>query len=68
MSWKAYFRNGKGKLDDMQIAAVICREFGWTYDEYLDQPITFIFTVMEMLNAEAEASQNRKKQQGKRPG
>jgi len=47
------------------LAALICREYGWTHDEFWSQPQTFIETIMEMLNAEAEAQ--NKKQEKKPP-
>jgi hypothetical protein len=36
------------------VAALICREMGWTWQEYQNQPAWFIDIVLEMLKAEAE--------------
>jgi len=47
------------------IAALICRETGWTWQEYGDQPAWFIDVVLEMLKAESSAAA-RKAQYGKR--
>lgn len=49
-------------------AAVICREFGWTWNEYWSQPQIFIDTIVSMLNEEAKAQErrNNKKPQNNR--
>ncbi len=44
-------------------AALVCREYGWTYDEYLDQPKYFVDTVLLMLRNEAQVSEWRAKTQ-----
>lgn len=50
------------------LAALICREFKWTWQEYMDQPQPFLDTIMEMLNAEGmEGERRQKQQQAKRP-
>jgi len=38
----------------MQITAILCREMGWTYEQYLDQPQEFILMLLELLKAEGE--------------
>jgi len=43
------------------IAVLICREYKWTYEEYMNQPADFIKNIIEMLTAEAEDSKNRNK-------
>lgn len=52
----AYF-GGKGAkfTGDMQ-AAIVCREFGWTWLEYQEQPQSFIDTIWDMLHEEARAT------------
>jgi len=42
-------------------AAIVCREFGWTWDEYQAQPTWFISTIVSMLREEAEESKRREK-------
>lgn len=41
------------------ITALLCRQMGWTWQEYQEQPADFIDTVTEMFKAETEA-QNKK--------
>jgi hypothetical protein len=41
-------------LREEQVAALICREFGWTWEEYRNQPAWFIDIILEMLKAESE--------------
>ena len=33
---------------------VICEMFGWTYQEFLDQPITFIQLIKEKMKIDAQ--------------
>jgi hypothetical protein len=40
---------------------LVCREFGWTWEEYQDQPTWFINEIMLMLREEAEESDRRNK-------
>lgn len=41
-------------------AAIICREFGWRYEDYLEQPEPFLNIILDMLAAEAhEAGRKR---------
>jgi hypothetical protein len=49
-------------LKEEQIAALICREFGWTFEEYQNQPSWFIDIILEMLKAEAEEIKKRMKE------
>lgn len=35
---------------------VICEMFGWTYDEFLDQPTFFIDLIREKLRVDAQKS------------
>jgi len=41
----------------------VCREMGWTYEEYCTQPDWFIDTIEVMMKVEGEksAEQNQKK-------
>jgi hypothetical protein len=40
-------------------AALICREFGWSWETYQEQPSWFIDIIVSMLREEADES-NRK--------
>jgi hypothetical protein len=42
-------------------ATIICKEMGWTWQEYEAQPITFIDTIVEMLKAETREVEKRNK-------
>jgi hypothetical protein len=46
-------------------AAYVCREMGWTLDEYLDSPDYFLETVKTMLIAESEAKARRERELNK---
>lgn len=41
------------------IAAVICRETGWTFEEYLNTDAAFIDVLLAMLRAEAKAQKKK---------
>jgi hypothetical protein len=43
------------------MAALICREYGWTWDQYREQPTWFIKTIVSMLREEADESKRRNK-------
>lgn len=43
------------------MAAIICREFGWTYQEYQNQPSWFIDIIVEMLKIEVEQMEKKVK-------
>jgi hypothetical protein len=49
-------------LKNEQVAALICREFGWTFEEYQNQPSWFIDIILEMLKAEGEEIRKRMKE------
>ncbi len=42
--------------------ALICREFGWTFEEYQKQPSWFIDVILEMLKAGGEEMKKRMKE------
>ncbi len=52
--WQRYFSIGKAELNPEMIAALICREMGWTWQEYQNQPAWFVDIIVEMLKAEGE--------------
>lgn len=52
---------GRASLTPDQIAALICREFGWTWEEYQNAPHSFIQVVLSMLREEADEVTRRSK-------
>ncbi len=52
--WQHYFTLGQAALPDEMAAAIICREYGWTWHEYDAQPAWFIFVIRSYLRAEAD--------------
>ena len=52
---------GKATLPGEMIAAIVCREFGWTWQEYESAPNWFITVVKSYLRHEAEESQRKNK-------
>ncbi len=59
--WHTFFALGRSELYPEQIAALVCREYGWTWEEYLGQPAWFITTILAMLTLEAEEMNRRNK-------
>jgi hypothetical protein len=43
-------------------AALICKEMGWTYQEYCDSPQWFVTIVLSMFQNEAEEVNRKAKQ------
>lgn len=43
------------------IATIVCRETGWTYDEYEQQPAWLIDYLVSMMNEEARSSNRKNK-------
>jgi hypothetical protein len=41
------------------IAAALCREMKWTWQEYLDQPLPFLWAITAMLKAESDAAKRK---------
>lgn len=44
------------------IAVILCEKFGWTYQEYLDQPVEFIelaIAKMDIDNQEAQKAHDK---------
>jgi hypothetical protein len=44
------------------IVAILCREMGWTWQEYQNQPAWFIDILLEMLKAEGEEIKRRRRE------
>jgi hypothetical protein len=38
-----------GRMDETMQIIAICQEFGWTYNEYMDQPQYFLTLVKEKM-------------------
>lgn len=41
---------------------VICETFGWTYAQYLDQPLPFISLIKEKMKVDAQKAEKASKQ------
>lgn len=51
---------GRANLTDEMRVAIVCREYGWTFDQYMDQPESFINTIESMLSEEAKEASRKK--------
>jgi hypothetical protein len=51
-----------GKLSEEMFVVEVCKMFGWTYDEYLDQPTFFLELISEKYRIDAanQANEMRK--------
>jgi hypothetical protein len=56
--WARYFAYGTIERPE-QLIAILCREMGWTYEQYLDQPTWFVQSLMYLLSEEAKAAKQR---------
>jgi len=43
------------------VAALVCREMKWTWEQYRTQPVWFISTILAMLRQEAEELERKSK-------
>ena len=43
------------------VAAQICREMKWTWDEYLDQPMPFLWALTALMKAETKEMEPEKR-------
>lgn len=48
------------------MSVIICERFGWTYYEYMEQPESFINSIIEMMNAEANQQKINKLKNGRK--
>lgn len=53
------------RLTEPMLAAIICERYGWTWDEYQDQPMPFLATIYEKIRAEGDVSAHKARQPGK---
>ena len=60
--WHRFFALGRAELYPEQVAALICREYGWDWHTYQDQPKWFIDVILSMLREEADEANRRAKQ------
>lgn len=44
------------------IVVAICETFGWTYDQYLDQPTHFIDLIKDKMSVDAQRAEKASKQ------
>jgi hypothetical protein len=56
--WARYFAFGSIERNE-QLVAILCREMGWTYEQYLDQPSWFVQMLMYLISEEAKAAKQR---------
>ena len=43
-----------GDLTEEMIAAIVCKEYGWTYEQYQETPAEFIEIILLMFKAESD--------------
>lgn len=41
------------------VAAILCREMHWTWDDYMSQPVWFVTILLTMLQAESQEHERR---------
>ena len=51
-----------GRIGPLMLIASICQEFGWTYDEYMDQPDYFLKAVREKIIKDRKREERAYKQ------
>lgn len=55
-----------GRIQGNLIIAEICEMYGWTYWEYLDQPVWFIETIIEKLKIRNKREEANNKQSSRK--
>jgi hypothetical protein len=48
------------------VIAEICEKFGWTYNEYMEQPMWFLETIVEKLKQENEVMRIKQREAEKK--
>jgi len=61
--WEQYFALGRAEIKPEMLAAIICREMKWTFEEYQNQPSWFIDIILEMLQAESAEAKKKQREQ-----
>ncbi len=59
-SYRKFLEKGKGELPEEIIITEICKDYGWTYQEFLSQPYWFIEIILIKMKLEGEFIQKRK--------
>lgn len=54
-----------GRMDDLMQRVTICQEFGWTFDQYDDQPVHFIQAIKEKMQRDAKEQELAMKRHGR---
>jgi hypothetical protein len=52
-----------GTVAEAYIVAEICERYGWTWEQYHEQPASFIRTILEKIKVEREVEKERAKKQ-----
>lgn len=55
---------GHADVTPEMLAAIVCREMKWTFEEYETQPASFVDTIVLMLQAEASETKRRANEKG----
>ena len=50
---------GRADVTQEMLAALVCREMKWTFEEYERQPASFIDTIVLMLQAESKVAERK---------
>jgi len=53
---------GEGSLPEEILIAEICEKFGWTYQQYLEQPAWFVELIVEKIKMEGEEMKRRERE------
>jgi len=54
-----------GRMNDLMQMVAICEAYGWTYEEYQNQPLFFIQAIKEkMMRDNKEQERNLRKHRG----
>lgn len=57
----AALMHGGGIVSEEYNIAEICQRYGWTWQQYHDQPLHFLRTIVEKLKVEHEVEEHRKR-------
>jgi hypothetical protein len=50
---------GQGSIPEVLYVAVVCERFGWTYQQYLEQPQFFLEAIAVKLETEGRIEKKR---------
>jgi len=59
--WHEYFTFGHAELKPEMLAALLCEEMKWTYQEYRAQPAWFVIILIQMMQERTKAAERRNK-------